>query len=194
MDLRGELMPRLKSLTILLDKKSTIIEVMLEEAHITRQEFASCRTHTKGIYTMENDFHDLGRQAESYIGLLRATANDSPDTAGDKSAPHMEEIDFDRLCDLLARIRDQFEAADRLAHDAAVVRQWLTGRIVSFRRGRQAVLNSGGKEEDGLSMEVASLPDLIHRFEEASALLRKTATGKSRLRRREGHEYLEFKS
>lgn len=148
----------------------------------------------KGIRIMENDFHDLGRQAESYIGLLRARVNDSPDTAGDESVPHVEEIDFDRLCALLTRIRDQCETAAHLAHDAAVVRQWLIGRIVSFRRGRQAVLNSGRKEDDGPSMETVSLPDLIRRFEEASALLRRNAAGESRLKRREGHEYQEFKS
>jgi len=143
---------------------------------------------------MENEFHELIREAQSYADILRRISDHSGGRAEDDSAPHTEQIDFDRLCELLDRIGDQLKAARQLDRDAAAVRQWLIGRIDSLRRGRQAFLDERRIGDNSSSLQTAPLSELIHRFEEVSASFRNTAPTGAKNMRRSRREFREFRS
>jgi len=122
---------------------------------------------------MENESQNLIPSLDEFIALIEGEDGATPaeGSTGDE-APHVELIDFDRLGRTLREIKTRLDDGDKQDREEAVVRQWLTGRIESFRRGRQAIC---GERRPSSSLEGASLPDLARAFDEEMARLRSTA-------------------
>jgi len=145
---------------------------------------------------MENESQNLIPSLDEFIALIEGEDGATPTegSAGDE-APHVELIDFDRLGRTLREIKGRLDDGDKRYREAAVIRQWLMGRIESFRRGRQAMC---GERRLSLSLESASLPDLARAFDEEMARLRATAQKDHRPGvRRKGNSadaYSHFKS
>jgi hypothetical protein len=143
---------------------------------------------------MENEFQRLSREARSYAEILRQKDGHIDGDAESGSAPHVETIDFDRLCDVLDSVCDQLDAAQQLYHDAATIRQWLVGRIQSLQRGRRAIINERGIADESSPPDTSSAGELIRRFEEISASLRASPESGRMQSRRPRSKYHEFKS
>jgi hypothetical protein len=121
---------------------------------------------------MESRYRELRGSLEALLSLLDdPTLTDDEQVDARKPEVHMEMLDFDQLRATMAAAGEALEAAAAAEHEAAVVRQWLTARVVSLRRGRRALLAAAGDDDTKIS-EAVPLSALIHLFEEESARLR----------------------
>ena len=125
---------------------------------------------------MESNCGKLKQYLTSFLTALKNPDSEAIENeTGESDPPRMEMIDFDELGAVLHETITRLDAAHIIERESAIVRQWLIDRIAALERGRQTIIGAVRSEVDGASLADAALPELVRRFEEASARLRSTA-------------------
>lgn len=126
---------------------------------------------------MEDRFQTLCRQLIEFAEILRGT--DAGEAAGmdtGAASPHLELLDFDRLENLLRETSSICELAERQTADLGAVRQWLTARIMSLRRGHRVIAGDTSASGAGESLDEIHIQGLMRMFEDEAARLRQMAS------------------
>lgn len=147
---------------------------------------------------MAIDLRQLEQRLHRLAETLAEAPVDDPSEAGQEVAvPHIELIDFDELRRTLLEAMAALAAASRREDDAAVVRNWLTMRVIALRRARRAFLRQGPAPVEPVAGDVP-LPALLRCFEDETARWRAATAERGRRAGRSGgraqREYLDFKS
>jgi hypothetical protein len=147
----------------------------------------------KGKGTMENDYMQLSRQAQSFIDLLRQTRGGAETEA---DGPHVEQVDFDQLCELLSAVREKLDLAQKSESEMHAVRRRLAGRIAALRRSGTIIAGDGRPGDDSPPADDVPLSELIRIYEEETARLHRATTPRGRttqINRGDYRKYREFK-
>ncbi len=147
---------------------------------------------------MTDRLNNLEKQVDEFLMNLGTGDKEVSEKASRDDPPHLELIDFDILSRSLGEIKLCLQQFRELESQAEAIRNWLTGRIAAFDKARAAILMRSSKWSPDEKMDKLSLVDLLYRYQEASASLRKLndSTGlsipASSAKRKK--EYLQFKS
>lgn len=142
---------------------------------------------------MENDYMQLSRQAQSFIDLLRQAHGESKTEA---DGPHIEQVDFDQLCELLSAVRGRLDMAQKAEGEMHAVRRRLAGRIAALRRGGRIIAGDGQTGDDSPLADDVTLSELIRMYEDETARLHRVTAPRGRtaqINRGANRNYREFK-
>ncbi len=152
---------------------------------------------SKEIKMSESKSAVLSREISEFLAILQNTGPDREVSESNEVAqPHMEQIDFDRLQQLLNESIIELDTVLLREKEAKLIRTWFITRITSLRCARHALLSQKKPDDSVEALDKKSLPDLVDSFEEESTHLRSSVNirpGKSQVFN-SADDYRQFKS